>query len=367
MVRSIPRLASLLLVVAVGCAGDPPPLGEVDAGSEIDAEPIDTAPTVTYPVTGTAKDYFTGAILANATFTSAGLQAPVMAQADMAGTFTFPSVPPGSVFYLSGGRNGYRPTRGLPIAVEAAPVTADQTLVSLADARRQYSTVGLAPTAGTAVVFAELQRHNGMPLEGVPVTDIALVIGETPVGVGPYVFGAGGDLVSTAVLDTTTAFNGRARVGILDVPPGSYTLRVTYTTPAGQPMTDTTTVEVVAEGASLARSGATGMDPGMGARTFTADVYPRLQTAANGGLACANCHTTGGAAGVLPFDLPVQMTYDLIRARPGVVDTLAPMMSLLLTKPLYEDPPNHPNATFLDTSDPDYLVLLQWITQGAAL
>ena len=44
-----------------------------------------------------------------------------------------------------------------------------------------------------------------------------------------------------------------------------------------------------------------------------------------------------------------------------------PATSMLLTKPLYEDPPNHPNATFLDVSDPDYIVILQWIEQGAAL
>ena len=47
--------------------------------------------------------------------------------------------------------------------------------------------------------------------------------------------------------------------------------------------------------------------------------------------------------------------------------TATPADSLLLTKPLYDDPPNHPNATFLDMNDPDYIVFLQWITQGAPL
>ncbi|HVK76294.1 MAG TPA: hypothetical protein VM734_23365 [Kofleriaceae bacterium] len=105
----------------------------------------------------------------------------------------------------------------------------------------------------------------------------------------------------------------------------------------------------------------------MGARTFTLDVYPRLQKAANGGLGCANCHTAGGLAAILQYDLPAAEAHAAILARPGVVTVATPATSLLLTKPLYEDPPNHPNATFVNPLDPDYLVIMEWIQQGAAL
>ena len=99
-----------------------------------------------------------------------------------------------------------------------------------------------------------------------------------------------------------------------------------------------------------------------------ADVHPRLQKAANGGLGCANCHTALGTAALLQFDLPVAAAHEAIMGRPGVVNPPAQAaLSLLLTKPLYEDPPNHPNATFLTTLDPDYIVIMEWIQQGAPL
>jgi hypothetical protein len=105
-----------------------------------------------------------------------------------------------------------------------------------------------------------------------------------------------------------------------------------------------------------------------GQRTFTGDIHTRLQRASAGGLGCANCHTLGGIGAVLQFDLPVAEAHAAILARPGVIAPPATAaQSLLLTKPLYEDPPNHPNATFLTPLDPDYLVILEWIEQGAPL
>lgn len=370
MLRLVTRASFLGILVAAACVGDPPPASGVDAPSGdtdagADAGPVD--PSVR--VSGKAKDYFTGAALATVSLASEGMEPALSATSDSAGDFAFDTVAPGSVFYLIATRAAYRPTRGEAVRVEDAAVVADQTVVSVADARRQYTSLGLPLTAGKAVVFAELLRRNGTPLVDVPVADVKIVdtLGAI-VGTGAYVFGPNGDLVSNATLAVTTAVGGRSRVGFLDVPPGSYTLEVTYATGGGAPMTDRVRVEALADGASLVRTGeGGGMGGGGGARTFTADIYPRLQTAANGGLACANCHTAGGLAAILPFDGPLQGTYDAIMARPGVVVTATPETSMLLTKPLYEDPPNHPNATFLDVNDPDYLVFLAWITQGASL
>lgn len=368
MRRLAARLSPLLsIALTAACVGDPPP-ATVDSGEGPDAGgDVDAAPTPAVRVSGKAKDYFTGAALATVTVESDGMEPQLNATSDAAGDFAFDTVPPGSVFYLSASRSNYRPTRGLPVRVEAMPVTADQPLVSVNDARRQYTTLGLPLAAGKAVVFADLLRRNGTPLVDVPVADIKLLdAASAPVGLGPYVFGPNGDLVPNATLAVTTDVGGRSRVGFLDVPPGQYTLSVTYVAGGGAPMTDTTRVDAVADGASLARTGDTGgMGPGMGARTFTADVYPRLQTAANGGLACANCHTAGGAMPDLQFDLPAADTLALILARPGVVDVAAPDASLLLTKPLYEDPPNHPNATFATMLDPNYILIRSWIAGGA--
>jgi|JI10StandDraft_1071094.scaffolds.fasta_scaffold06168_8 hypothetical protein len=361
------RLAYLALAVsalALGCAGEAPPMA-VDATGPDAGEGIDAA-VVELRVAGVAKDYFTNAALSNATLASEGMEPGLTATSGSGGEFALTPVPPGSVFFVTATRANYRTTRGLPIEVAATSVTADQPMVSNVDARRQSTTLGRTPLAGTGVVFAELVRRNGMPLVDVPVADIVLVDAlEAPAGVGPFVFGVLGDVVPNETLGVATAVNGRSRVGFLDVPPGTYTLKVTYAAGGGGTMVDSVRVDVTAEGASLTSvGGGEGMPPA-GTRTFATDVYPRLQTAANGGLGCANCHTAGGAAAVLPYDQPAMMTYDAIRARPGVVDTATPAMSMLLTKPLYEVPANHPNATFLDASDPDYLIFLEWITQGA--
>ena len=48
------------------------------------------------------------------------------------------------------------------------------------------------------------------------------------------------------------------------------------------------------------------------------------------------------------------------------VDVIYPDLSLLLTMPLLEDPPDeHPNAAFQSAYDEDYLTILNWIREGA--
>jgi hypothetical protein len=128
-------------------------------------------------------------------------------------------------------------------------------------------------------------------------------------------------------------------------------------------------VVVVADGAALVSTGGQDDDgTPTGTPTFATNVYPLLQKGALGGLGCANCHTAGGLMPALQFDLPAADTLAAILGRPGVVDPANPALSLLLTKPLYEQPPalqNHPNATFANDLDPNYRIILAWITGGA--
>jgi hypothetical protein len=189
---------------------------------------------------------------------------------------------------------------------------------------------------------------------------------------GPYFMG---EVDVDPKLLVATAYDGRSRALFLDVPPGTYTLKVTH--PNNQNGINTLTVPVMLAtgGATLAVTGGSGGGGGGGGDnnimnpTFAMHVYPRLQKAAVGGLGCANCHTANGlAGGVLQFDLPAELVLQNMLARPGVIDLASPADSLLLTKPLYEPPPyNHPNATFIDTNDPDYKLILLWISQGALL
>jgi len=247
----------------------------------------------------------------------------------------------------------------------------DVYLLSNTDVIRQYASDGKTPTAGKAFVVAELLRNDVTPLIGIPLTDVKLVDAAdaaVPGVIGPYLFGALGDLTPTGVTQTA-AYGGEVRVAFLDVPPGNFTLTVTFLDSQGQPETVKTSVTAAADGATLVRSRGNG-GGGNAANPRFADVFPRLQTAAIGGRACVNCHAPDAPAAVLVMNALPAVVLATMKAKPGIIDLTTPANSLLLTKPLYELPPtpqNHPNATFVDVNDADYKLILLWITQGALL
>ena len=360
------------------CAGEAPSNNGPDAPPEVDAG-VDAPPgDPGQRLTGKTMDYFSAATpMADAMITSDGVAPVMMATSLTGGDFAIDGVPTGSKVYFSVARSPlYRPTRNPPVTIEGAAVVQNLYLATIADINRQYTTVGLPPPAaagGKAVIFAQLKMNNGMPLGGVPVTNVTLVdaLGQPVPGIaGPFVFGALDVLpapLPPAVADLTIV-DGRSRIAYLDVPPGAHTLKVTYldglvSTTMSVPVT------TVADGATLAVTGGTGtpLPPAITNPTFAAHIYPKLQKAALGGLGCANCHTAGGtAAGIIQYDLGATITLENMKARLGLIDLVAPALSLLLTKPLYEPAPyNHPNATFIDINDPDYKLFLLWITQGA--
>lgn len=361
------RLAFSIAVAvpfATACAGDPPRSisGDVDAG--VDAPPA----AVGQRVSGKAMDYFGAVALADSTVTTDGIDPAKMATSAADGTFTLDDVPVGSKVFLTVAHANYRPTRNVATPVADADVVQDIYVLSTADVTRQYTTLGRAPLAGTAFVAVELQRNNGTPLEGVALDAITLLDGANqPVpNVVEVFFGAAGDV--DPALTTATAFGGRSRIALLDVPAGNYTLTVDVPNGQGGITTITTTLATVENGATLALSGGGGggadnLDP-----AFATDIYPRLQRAALGGTGCANCHTAGGPGAILILDAPAAdvLASLLPAAVGGRIDTTTPANSLLLTKPLYErtPPQNHPNATFLDENDPDYKLILRWITNG---
>ncbi len=364
-------LCSLGLVMLAACPGEAPPPSEADADPGVPA-------AQTQRVSGKAMDYFVANTpLQGAELATDGIVPQIMTTSAADGAFAFETVPVGSQVFFSASRTNYRPTRNL-IEIGDAAVEQDLYLMSIADINRQYATDGgKIPTPGRAFVIAELLRGDGTPLAGIPLTDLKLVDGTdapVPTVIGPYVMGANGDIVPAGPTQTET-HNGKARVAFLDVPVGSFSLKVTFQDGQGQPQTLATPVTTAVDGATLVRAGGMGRP---GAPTggpppnpkFAADVFPRLQTAANAGRGCANCHTVGGTGAVAVFNaLPADVLASL-KAKPGLIDLATPAGSLLLTKPLYEPPPalqNHPNATYVDVNDPDYKVILLWIQQGALL
>jgi hypothetical protein len=380
-------LGSAALLGAPACVGDPPSHGG-GGGADAGAEDPDPDPDPT-PLTlsGAVLDYAEavsnsiGDPLQGATLATEGVDPPLLATAGPEGAFVLGELPPGSVFYVDaapGVLPGYRPTRNAMLTIQEDPITHDLYLVSQAHAQQHYASVGpelVIEELGTAVVIVEMRRNNGEPFVGVPLEDVTLTdaLGQPVPGVaGPYFIG-GGNVMDPAILTSTLAF-GTVRVGFLNVPPGDHKFNLDYLTNQGEPRTLVADVMTIASGATLSAVGGQG-EPGDGgggggegqSLSFTGDIYPDLQRASQGGLACATCHTAGGSMPLLQFDLPAADVHAAILARPGVIDLLDPAASLFLTKPLYETPPNHPNATFANELDPYYMKWMLWIEQGAPL
>jgi len=66
----------------------------------------------------------------------------------------------------------------------------------------------------------------------------------------------------------------------------------------------------------------------------------------------------------LQYDAPAADVLAAINAR-NLIDLATPEASLLLVNPLYETPPDHPNATFASIDSPYYQKWLSWIAAGA--
>ncbi|HEY5922550.1 MAG TPA: hypothetical protein VIV11_12805 [Kofleriaceae bacterium] len=361
-------LSLFFALTIAGCPGSAPPNVEdnPDGGGTEDGSPT------SFLLSGKVMDYFGAMPIEGATIATEGLTPALMATSAADGAYNL-DVAVGSALYVLATKANYRPTRNAAMTVADMPVTQDVYLMTDQDVRNQYTAVGALPVAGTAIVIAEMRRNNNTPLEGIPLANVQLLDGANqPVpGVkGPYFFNAGGS-VDTAIT-TATAYNGRSRVAYLDVPPGTFTLAVTYLNNQMQNTTNNTSVMTVADGGTLAISGGVGGGSGDGMNvtdpTFAMHIYPKLQRAGAGGLGCANCHTLTGPAAVLKYDDPPGTVLASITARLGVVNAVTPADSLLLKRPLYEVPPtiqDHPNATFLDVNDADYKLFLLWIQNGA--
>ena len=296
----------IVFVCLVACAGKAPP----NVANNPDADMTsDAPPAAALTVSGKSMDYFGNVIVAAAQIATDGIDPPVMTTSSTDATYSV-EVQVGSKLFLVATLPSYRPTRNAAVSVADMPVMQDVYVLSIQDVKNQYTVLGKLPTAGTAFVAAELRKNNGSPLEGIPLANVTLLDAQ-----------------------------------------------------------NNTQISVVADGATLAVSGGAGMMGGTPPTpSFATDIYPRLQRAAQGGLGCANCHTASGPAAVLPYDDTAATVLSHMKAITGVIDLATPANSLFLHKPLYEPPPtpqDHPNATFLDVNDPDYKLLLSWITQGA--
>ncbi|HEY4181511.1 MAG TPA: hypothetical protein VGM90_31910 [Kofleriaceae bacterium] len=371
---------SLTFVALAACAGNAP--GDQHTGDDqdagVDAGPDAPPADMGQKISGKALDYFTTLPIDDVAMETDGIDPKKTTTSAGGGLYTFEAVPTGSKLYFSSTKANYRATRTQAIAVADQPVVQDIQVVAVGDVNRQYTTTGAAAVANTGFVAAELKKNDGTPFEGLAIaTAITLVDANDTAIAGVKIFGVGaaGDVLPTdpmvAASTTTTAFGGKARVFLLDVPAGAATLKVSYLDALNNAQTLTAPVITTANGASVIIVGGSPTDPAAAITNpkFTTDIYPRLQKAGAGGLGCANCHTLGGQAAVLQYDLGAAATLDAIKAAGVLVTTPGiEATSKFLTYPLYEPAPvNHVNATFLDINDANYKLFLLWITQGALI
>lgn len=373
---------SLMCVGLTACAGQAPPNNTPEADAGVDAPPA----VESQRMTGKVVDYFTPAdVMEAVTLTSDGVEPALTATSGAGGVYEFAQVPIGSKIYFTAARTNFRTTRNAAVSIGDMEVMQDLYVMSNVETARQYTTTGTTEVAGTAFVIAELRKNNGDPFTGLAIDgatpQITLVDAQDALVPGVSIFGFGAtDLIPRDPMVTdpqlTAIANGKVRVGLLNVPPGQHTLKLSYLDGQGNAQTVTTAIVTVANGATIVVAQGTGgggggtLNPAAIANpTFADHVYPLLQKPSAGGLGCASCHTANGTAGgVLQFDVPVADALAAIKARTNVLVLTAGQeaTSLLLTKPLYEPAPvNHPNATFLDVNDPYYQLLLRWIVQGA--
>jgi hypothetical protein len=332
---------AILSIVVSGCMVGP-------ASSHAIDEPVDQ----TAQLSGHTVDYFTGAVIGDVGFETMGLAPERMAASAGDGAFAM-DVPIASTFFVrTDATETHRPTVNPVIGSE----TTDLAVFSTADINRQHVTAGVEVVPDTTTVFVELTPLDGTMLDAFSRTNLSIVdpsslqvIASNPFVIGPY-----GDVDPT--LDSASGPSGR--FVFLDVEPGEYALVVECQD--CNPAFETEQPLISSAGVTLARV-TLGTEPRPRPDAFET-IYPLFARGADGGLGCANCHTAGGTTPA--FDGDPSDVRDAILAA-SLVDVADPDRSLLLSKPLYETPANHPNATFLSTSAPDYQAIRAWIAAGA--
>ncbi|MFN0249637.1 MAG: hypothetical protein ACKV2T_22325 [Kofleriaceae bacterium] len=212
---------------------------------------------------------------------------------------------------------------------------------------------GVVPTAAKGVLFVKLVDGTGAPMANVAAANL-MVMG----AIGPKFLAPDLSPVSAATASTASGW-----AVFFEVPAGVVTLGA----PLGVDLSIDMPISPINPGTVTIASAVIGASIELPTNvSFLATVFPIF--AARG---CVACHSGGGIGkdlGGLHLDGGANLAYrELVTERQGVrVNLTTPEMSLVLTKPSREDPPDtHPNVTFTGPSDPDYLKIVVWIREGA--
>jgi hypothetical protein len=321
--------------------------------------PIGDANTL---LTGVVKNLFTGEPVSAATVTATGLVAPIETTGDNAGAYGV-DIPIGSVFWAKTYKTGYKYTYDYVDLSQAAAAVEKNLYIVNGPALDAIATAHgkvLNPSCATIIATAK----NAANTAQANVDGVTLAAGVSYEG--PYYLNATNGADTAA---TYTSASGRmvwfnvCDTGALAITSGKTTL----VTPAGTYYGPAKSAQLYPGGVSLVnltvQQGTPPPPPPVEVIIdFPTEIMPIFAK-----YACASCHAEGysAAATGLYFDENPETVYYTLSSRPTVVNIANPSASYLLTKPLLEDPANHPNASFEDTYNPDYVKILQWIESGA--
>ena len=331
-----------------------------------------TTPTVasTVPLSGVVLDWHTHQPVAGVTISSQDPPIPgVTSAAD--GTFTLPSVPINGYLILQATATGYVTTVSQALLVQQQPITGVKVeIVSNASAATLTSGYAVTSTSGRGhVVGRTTNLQTGGGLAGVSALELLPVTFQFD---GPHF------LASTDSASSLTATSSSGGFAYFNVTVGNVAVQASAPGFVFQQQGS-----VVQDGDwtvfDLAGDGSGGPTPtptptGVPVPHFAADVYPIF---AKDGCAATNatgCHyqgangkpptstlTLGGPSG---GGHPVSMTdvYNNIITKPNVIAVVT-TNSLLLTKPLIGGGTHGGGDIFLNTMNPDYQTLLNWINE----
>ena len=315
----------------------------------------------TLSIGGSLVDFATGeALTGGATVSTDGI-VPAPTVSITGASFQIEGIPPFSNFHLLvGSPPDYRSTYSVVVQTENTDLSG-LTFETLSEdfIDSLYSTFGVTAADGTSLVIAKLVDDQGAAQADVPAAAFALEVGQE----GPFFLAP--DRSADAAL---TQSSSSGYVVVFNVAPGLVSFVADEAADVSMVMADS---PVAARAATLAeivvQNGAIVVPTGV---SFSQQIVPIFD---NRG--CVLCHSGSGIGkdlGGLHLNGEANKMYkELVQEISDIhaktrVDLEVPEASLMLTLPSKEDPPDvHPNSTFLSNADPDYLLLLGWIQEGA--
>lgn len=322
-----------------------------DSGSK------DPKPTVR--LSGVVADWRSGDPISGALVETIGISPIQSAVSASDGTFTIGSVPINGFVLLRIDAADHVETVSPAILVgedHLEDVVAQA--VSLPDASLFETAFAITDTAGRGVVLGRALSPADAGIAG--VSELRIL----PAGAafdGPYFLAADG---SAAVGATETTGDGGFvffNVSSGDIAVAASAADLAFEQQATVVIADVwSLVTLPGDGPGVGGSPTPTPTGTPGPQSFSADIVPIFTARGCTGSGCHRPPTNGGG---LRLNQSAAQIYPAVLQRCNTTD---PANSLLLTKPLFEAAPNHTGGNiFLTNTDPDYLRMLRWITDGA--